>query len=67
MKLKFSYECKGDEKLRKNKQNKIIPNNSIRWRWLFMIIDKLVDKLYFKDSKNWWLIVGIEKKLRIKK
>ena len=42
-------------------------NNWIRGRWLFMIIEKLVDKLYFKDSENWWLTVWIEKRLEIKK
>lgn len=36
-------------------------HNSIRWRWLFLIITKLVDELYFKDSQNWWLIVWINK------
>ncbi len=34
---------------------------SIRWRWLFLIIYKLVDSLYFIDSDNWWLIVWIKK------
>jgi hypothetical protein len=53
------------EELRKKKENTIISNKSIRWRGLFMIIDKLVDKLYFKDSKNWWLIVWIEKELKL--
>ncbi len=42
-------------------------HNSIRWRWLFLIIDRLVDKMYFKDSKNWWLIVWINIRLQIKK
>lgn len=40
---------------------------SIRWRWLFMIITNLVDKLYFKDATNWWLIVWINRKLNLKK
>ena len=41
--------------------------NSIRWRWLFLIIYKLVDELYFKDSKKWWwLIVWIKKSIKIK-
>lgn len=35
----------------------------IRWRWLYLIITKLVDELYFKDSKNWGLIVWIKKKI----
>ena len=42
-------------------------NNWIRWRWLFMIIEKLVDRLYFKDAENWWLTVWIEKRFEIKK
>ncbi len=41
-------------------------NNWIRWRGLFMIIEKLVDKLYFIDNKNWWLTVWIEKYFTIK-
>lgn len=42
-------------------------NNWIRWRWLFMIIEKLVDELYFKDSEVGWLIVWIRKKIEIEK
>lgn len=42
-------------------------HNWIRWRWLFMIIEKLVDRLYFKDWVNWWLIVWINKKIPVKK
>ena len=42
-------------------------HKSIRGRWLFLIITKLVDELYFKDSKTWWLIVGIRKKIDIEK
>lgn len=42
-------------------------HTSIRWRWLFMIIINIVDKLYFIDSKKWWLIVGIEKEITIEK
>ena len=34
---------------------------SIRWRGLFLIIEKIVDDLYFKNSANWWLIVWIRK------
>jgi hypothetical protein len=40
-------------------------HSSIRWRWLFMIIFKIVDRLYFKDSENWWLIVWIKKNIKI--
>lgn len=35
-------------------------HDSIRWRWLFLIIVKLVDRLYFKNSADWWLVVGIK-------
>ncbi|MDQ7010049.1 MAG: ATP-binding protein [Candidatus Gracilibacteria bacterium] len=40
-------------------------NNGIRGRGLFMIIEKLVDELYFKDSEKGGLIVGIRKKIEI--
>lgn len=40
-----------------------VRSSPIRWRGLFLIINKLVDKLYFKDSKLWWLIVWINKQL----
>lgn len=38
-------------------------HNSIRWRWLFLIIVKLVDRLFFKNSKDKWLIVWIKTKI----
>lgn len=38
-------------------------HNSIRWRWLFLIIVKLVDRLYFKNSSTWWLIVWVKTKI----
>ena len=41
-------------------------HGSIRWRWLFLIITKLVDNLYFKDSSSWWLIVWTDKILEKK-
>lgn len=41
--------------------------NSIRWRWLFLIIYKLVDELYYKDSKDWGLVVWIRKKIDLPK
>ena len=41
--------------------------DSIRWRWLFLIIDQMVDKLYFKDSKKWWLIVWLKKEISLDK
>ena len=40
-----------------------LKHDSIRWRWLFLIIVKLVDRLYFKDSKENWLIVWIKIKI----
>ncbi len=40
-------------------------HNSIRGRGLFLIITKLVDELYFKDSDKWWLIVWVNKILEI--
>lgn len=40
-------------------------HKSIRWRWLFMIVVNSVDRLYFKNSKNWWLIVWIKKNIKI--
>ena len=39
-------------------------NKTIRWRWL-LIIKSIVDKLYFKDSITWWLIVWIDYKFKI--
>lgn len=41
-------------------------NWTIRWRWL-LIIKNIVDKLYFKDSIYWWLIVWIEKEIKLQK
>lgn len=53
------------EELRKQKLEKWFEDhNSIRWRWLFLIITKIVDELYFKDSKNWWLVVWIKKTVK---
>jgi hypothetical protein len=40
-------------------------HESIRWRGLFMIIVKSVDRLYFKDTKTWGLIVWIKKNIKI--
>lgn len=38
-------------------------HQSIRGRWLFLIIVKLVDQLYFKDAPDGGLIVWVHKKL----
>lgn len=44
-----------------------LEHNSIRWRWLFLIIVQIADRLYFKDTKKWWLIVWIKLKIKNKK
>lgn len=54
------------EELRIQRLQKWFENhNSIRWRGLFLIITKLVDRLYFKDSWEKGLIVGVEKNIQI--
>jgi hypothetical protein len=40
-------------------------HSSIRGRWLFMIIIKIMDELYFENSQKWWLIVWIKKDLLV--
>ena len=40
-------------------------HESIRWRGLFMIIVKSVDRLYFKDTSKWGLIVWIKKSIKL--
>ena len=40
-------------------------HESIRWRGLFMITVKSVDRLYFKDTEIWGLIVWIKKKVEL--
>ncbi len=51
---------------KKNKNARLENHKWIRWRGL-IIIDKLVEKLYFKDSEWGWLIVGIEKEVPCEK
>jgi len=36
----------------------------IRWRWLFLIIEKIADELLFEDSENWGLRVVVRKKIK---
>jgi hypothetical protein len=36
----------------------------IRWRWLFLIIEKIADELKFEDTKNWGLRVIVRKKIK---
>jgi anti-sigma regulatory factor (Ser/Thr protein kinase) len=38
-------------------------HTSIRGRGLFLIIIKIVDELYFRNTNNWGLIVGFKKDL----
>ncbi len=44
-------------------KNGLYDNHSIRGRGLFIIIVNIVDVLYFKDSQQGGLIVGIEKEI----
>lgn len=54
------------EELRKQRVSKwFSDHNSIRGRWLFMIISNLVDTLYFGDSDSGWLKVGVMKDLHL--
>lgn len=36
-----------------------------RGRWLFQLVTHVVDELYFRDSPDGWLVVGIRKKLEL--
>lgn len=50
--------------LREQKLSKWFENHdSIRGRWLFLIISKLVDELNFIDDENGWLKVQVIKKI----
>ncbi len=61
---KHSKKSKEMEELRESHKNKdFSSHNSIRGRWLFLIISQLVDTLYFKDTEKWGLTVGIQKLL----
>ena len=40
-------------------------HDSIRWRWLFLTAVQVADRLYFKNSPSWGLIVWIKKKLKL--
>jgi uncharacterized UPF0160 family protein len=39
-------------------------HDSIRWRWLFLITVKIADRLYFRNSPKWWLIVGVKTRIK---
>lgn len=50
------------EKLKEEKTRSWFEKHrSIRGRGLFLITDKIVDSLYFKDAEEWGLIVWVEK------
>lgn len=36
-----------------------------RWRWLFQLVNNIVDNMYFKDKEWGWLIVWIQKTLEL--
>lgn len=38
-------------------------HDSVRWRGLFLIAVKISDRLYFKNSNKWGLIVGVKVKI----
>lgn len=61
---KFAKTAEEMEEFRKTRVNENYHDHrSIRWRGLFLIIIKIVDKLYFQNTKNGWLIVGFKKDL----
>jgi hypothetical protein len=65
-KWKESKTAEEMKEIQKKKKDKSFEwHTSIRWRWLFLIITKLVDELYFKNSDFWGLIVWIKKKVEI--
>ena len=63
-KWKLTKTAKQMEELKEEKIKKWFEKyKSIRGRWLFLIIEKLVDELYFRDWKEGELIVWINKKI----
>ncbi len=60
----WEWNAESMEVLKKEKELNWFDNHrSIRWRGLFLITEKIVDRLYFRDSSNWGLTVWIEKTL----
>ena len=52
------------EELKKEKEiSWFDEHHSIRGRGLFLITERIVDNLYFKDSDDWGLVVWVEKTL----
>lgn len=67
-KWKWAKNALEMEALRDNKLKEWYSKHfSIRWRGLFLITINIVDKLYFKDSKRWGLIVWVRKNFNTEK
>lgn len=61
----WNKKAKDMEDLKEQKHKKDHDyNKSIRWRWLFLITDRVVDKLYFEDSSSWGMIVWVKKQIK---
>lgn len=59
-------DAKTMEKIRKKKiKEGYSSHDSIRWRWLFLIVQQIVDRLYFKDAEDGGLVVGINKNFEL--
>lgn len=60
-------DAKDATRMSEIKEMKKSQNNDIymgkRWRWLFHITEKIVDRLSFSESPRWWLAVKIEKNI----
>lgn len=64
---KLAKTAENMEEIRNEKRNiDFVRHKSIRWRWLFLIIDKLVDEIYFNNWEKWGLIVWINKTINKK-
>lgn len=62
----FAKNSQEMEIIRRQKQEEWFDNYLWkRWRWLFQLVNNLVDNLYFKDKEWWWLIVWIQKNLEL--
>ena len=61
----WNKKAKDMEDLKEQKHKKDHDyNKSIRWRWLFLITDRVVDKLYFEDSSSWGMRVWVKKQIK---
>mgnify|MGYP006910070874 CR=1 FL=1 len=58
----FRVDATKMEEMRSKKLNEWYDEHeSIRWRGLFLIVQQIADKLYFRDWTDWELIVGVDK------